>query len=104
VAEITETNTAAGTFSANLSLFNYGPDGTSAPVQIGSTFSTSLTGLVTAAADTTLFAGLSAGNGSNGGTRNLDNLSLSGAVVPEPASLVVVALGAIGTLRRRRTV
>lgn len=81
---------AVGTADGNI--FASAPDGSSHPGNL-----TSLNGLNPSGA-WTLYIGDSAG----GDTGQLDSWSLSISAVPEPATIGLLAIGALGLIRRRR--
>jgi len=106
---ITETNTAAGTFSVGSNIVDFGTAGTTA----GATVSTYGGGTFTDSnliGDTALWAGFrDSGDGTTGPAstylaQSYDNFTASGpaTAAPEPASVALLALGGLAGLSRRR--
>jgi hypothetical protein len=95
----TPTDPNAGTYDVKTEVFNLGPDGTAAATNVftdtrpvtNETFSILQAG-------TTAWAGMR----SNSTNPTYDNFVVDGAIVPEPAALGLLGLGALGLLARRR--
>lgn len=94
-----------GEFEATATVWDYGPEGISAP-QLLDSFTATLTNLPTLWNAPQLHAGFHGySQGGTGGTFGFDNFSATvpdPPVIPEPASMSLVALGGTLLLARRR--